>query len=291
VLLLGGDSGPNRWGVRPDSVTLASIDEDTGRTVLFGLPRNLADVPFPDGTPMHERFPDGYSCDGCYLNSVYTYGVEHPELFPGEADPGLAATRQAVEGVTGLPVNYYAMVNLKGFTELVDAVGGVTIHVRDTVAIGGGGGAVTGTIEPGTRHLDGYQTLWFARSREFDDDYSRMARQKCVLNAMLQQLSPQQVLLNVQEIAEAGKQLLSTDIPASELDRFVDLALKARTQPIATVSFVPPAVDTSDPDYAAIHDTVDDALARAEGDAPAEPSARPHRHRSANSSGDLAGAC
>jgi polyisoprenyl-teichoic acid--peptidoglycan teichoic acid transferase len=291
VLLLGGDSGPNRWGVRPDSVTLASIDEDTGRTVLFGLPRNLADVPFPEGTPMHEQFPDGFDCDGCYLNSVYTYALEHPELFPGEADPGLAATRQAVEGVTGLPVNYYAMVNLKGFTELVDAVGGVTVHVRDTVAIGGGGGAVTGTIEPGTRHLDGYQTLWFARSREFDDDYSRMARQKCVLNAMLQQLSPQQVLLNVQEIAEAGQELLSTDIPASELDRFVDLALKARTQPISTVSFVPPAVDTSDPDYAAIHDTVDDALARAEGDAPADRSGRPHRHRSANSSGDLAGAC
>ncbi len=291
VLLLGGDSGPNRSGVRPDSVTLASIDEESGRTVLFGLPRNLADVPFPDGTPMDEQFPDGFDCDGCYLNSVYTYAQEHPELFPGEADPGLAATRQAVEGVTGLRVNYYAMVNLKGFTELVDAVGGVTIHVRDTVAIGGGGGDVTGTIEPGTRHLDGYQTLWFARSREFDDDYSRMARQKCVLNAMLQQLSPQQVLLNVQEIAEAGEQLLSTDIPASELDRFVDLALKARTQPISTVSFVPPRVDTGDPDYAAIQDTVDDALARAEGDAPADRSSRPHRHRSANSAGDLAGAC
>jgi LCP family protein required for cell wall assembly len=270
---------------------LASIDAETGRTVLFGLPRNLADVPFPDGTPMDEQFPDGFDCDGCYLNSVYTYAQEHPELFPGEADPGLAATRQAVEGVTGLRVNYYAMVNLKGFTELVDAVGGVTIHVRDTVAIGGGGGDVTGTIEPGTRHLDGYQTLWFARSREFDDDYSRMARQKCVLNAMLQQLSPQQVLLNVQEIAEAGEQLLSTDIPASELDRFVDLALKARTQPISTVSFVPPRVDTGDPDYAAIHDTVDDALARAEGDAPADRSSRPHRQRSANSAGDLAGAC
>lgn len=296
VLLLGGDSGASRWGLRPDSITLASIDEDTGRTVLFGLPRNLADVPFPDGTPMAAKFPDGFDCEGCYLNAVYTYGLGHPELFPGEQNPGLAATRQAVEATTGLPVNYYAMVNLKGFTDLVDAVGGVTIHVTDTIAIGGIGGDVTGTIEPGTRHLDGFQTLWYARSRAYDDDYSRMARQKCVLSAMLQQLSPQQVLLHVQQIADAGKQLLSTDIPARELDRFVDLALKARSQPISTVSFVPPLIDTGDPDYDLIHQEVDDALARAEGETSSGDAAggggnKHPRAGSANRAGDLVDAC
>src|SRR3954454_11369883 len=46
VLLLGGDSGADRWGLRPDSLTVASIDADTGRTVLFGLPRNMMDFPF-----------------------------------------------------------------------------------------------------------------------------------------------------------------------------------------------------------------------------------------------------
>jgi LCP family protein required for cell wall assembly len=292
VLLLGGDSGPKRSGTRPDSITLASIDEDTGRTVLFGLPRNLGNVPFPDGTPMDEQFPDGFDCEGCYLNGVYTYALDHPELFPDEDDPGLAATRQAVEAITGLPVNYYAMVNLKGFTELVDAVGGVTIHVTDTIAIGGIGSEVSDTIEPGNRHLNGFQTLWYARSRAYDDDYSRMARQKCVMSAMLHQLSPQRVLLNVQEIADASKQLLSTDIPAGELDRFVDLALKARSEPISTVSFVPPMINTTDPDFDLIRAKVDEALARAEGESPAGGGGdRRHGHRSANQAGDLADSC
>ena len=58
------------------------------------------------------------------------------------------------------------MVNLKGFRKMVDAVGGVTLNVRDRIPIGGVGGPVTGYIKPGTRKLDGYQTLWFARSRE-----------------------------------------------------------------------------------------------------------------------------
>ena len=57
VLLLGGDSGADRWGLRPDSLTVASIDADTGKTVLFGLPRNMLNFPFAKGSVMAEQFP------------------------------------------------------------------------------------------------------------------------------------------------------------------------------------------------------------------------------------------
>ena len=62
VLLLGGDSGSDRWGLRPDSLSVASIDAETGETVLFGLPRNMLNFPFPKGSIMDEQFPDGYDC-------------------------------------------------------------------------------------------------------------------------------------------------------------------------------------------------------------------------------------
>ena len=64
VLLLGGDSGADRWGLRPDSLTVASIDADTGKTVLFGLPRNMLNFPFAKGSVMAEQFPHGYDCAG-----------------------------------------------------------------------------------------------------------------------------------------------------------------------------------------------------------------------------------
>ena len=298
VLLLGGDSGVERWGLRPDSMTLASIDAETGRTVLFSLPRNLADVPFPSGSAMAEEFPAGFDCAGCYLNGVYTYALDHPELFPGADDPGLEATTEAIEEITGLPVHYYALVNMKGFQSLVDAVGGVTLRVRTPIAIGGVGGDITGRIEPGVHHLDGYQTLWYARSRAYDDDYSRMGRQKCVMAAMLQQLSPQRVLLHVEDIASASAKLLSTDIPHGELDTFVALALKARSEPITTVSFVPPLIDTYDPDYELIRDKVSDAIARAEGESAPADVRRPRTEartdaavQAANQSDDLGSAC
>ncbi len=265
VLLLGGDAGVTREGLRPDSITVASIDEDTGRTVLFSLPRNLEKVPFPDGTPMHKAFPYGFDCEDCLLNSVYTWATDHADLFPQDVgDVGAYATKRAVEEVTGLHINYYAMVDLRGFRDLVDAVGGVTLTVPERLPIGGEDGPVRGWVPAGRHHLDGFHTLWFARSRRTSDDYSRMARQKCVMSAMLNQLSPRDVLTHFQDIATASKEIVTTDVPADELNTFLDLAGKARRLPLASVSFVPPVIQTYDPDFDKIRSMVQAGIDRSE---------------------------
>ena len=265
VLLLGGDSGKDRWGLRPDSIMVASIDEETGQTVLFGLPRNMQNFPFPEGSVMHRQFPDGFDCEGCYLNSLATWARDNHGLFSSEKGAGIEATLEAVEGITGLPINYWAMVTLRGFRNLVDAVGGVRLNVTQPIPVGGVGAPIDYYIEPGEQKLlDGFETLWFARSRATSDDYSRMARQKCVVNAMVEQLDPMTVVSNFGDLAEASKAMVKTSVPASELSTFVPLAMKARSQPIKTVSFVPPLIDTGDPDIALIHQRVRRAL----GDAP-----------------------
>ena len=264
VLLLGGDSGPDRQGLRPDSLTVASIDAETGETILFGLPRNMTNFPFPDGSVMAGQFPDTYDCSTCELNSLATYAEDRPDLFARAADPGVQATIEGVEGITGLRINYSAMVNMRGFRAMVQAVGGLRLNVRDRIPIGGVGSEVTGWIEPGVRRLNGYETLWFARSREGADDYSRMARQKCVMNAMLQQLSPTTVVSNFERITAASRRLVTTDLPASQLGRFAELALKARSQPVRTVSFVPPAIETADPDVVKVRSMIDIAVKRSE---------------------------
>jgi LCP family protein required for cell wall assembly len=275
VLLLGGDSGRTRWGLRPDSITVASIDADTGKTVLLGLPRNMQNFPFAKGSVLNEQFPHGYDCAHCELNSLVTWAGDHKALFKGYANPGVEATEEAVEGITGLKMNYYVMVNLKGFRNLVDAVGGVTLTVHDPIPMGAiGDFDGKSYIKPGTRKLDGNQTLWFARSRMAADDYSRMARQKCVMNAMLQQLSPKDVVLKLGKIARASAAMVKTDIPASELDRFMELALKSRRQPVRTVSFVPPMIETYKPDITKIKSAVSKAVSLSEGKGAARKSAK-----------------
>ena len=267
VLLLGGDSGADRWGMRPDSMTVASIDEETGKTVLISLPRNMENFPFAEGSVMEEQFPDGYECgeEFCMLNSVSTFAGDNTELFGKSEHPGVDATIMAIEGITGLKINYFAMVNLRGFRELVDAVGGVTLNVREPIPVGLG--SDVNYVQPGKRKLTGFETQWFARARQGSDDYSRMARQKCVMTAMLDQISPQTMLKNFSAIAQASSDMVSTSVPAGEVGKFVDLALKAKGQKVATVSLVPPLVpDTAHPDIDAIHRAVRDAIDRSEGD-------------------------
>lgn len=281
ILLLGGDSGASRWGMRPDSINVASIDEETGQTILFGLPRNLTNFKFAEGSVMAEQFPDGYDCGTeCELNSLATWAADHPDLFKGSENPGVQATTEAVEGITGLKINYYAMVNMQGFKKLVNAVGGLELNVLDRIPMGGGNDVITEYIEPGVRTLNGRETLWFARSRKTGDDYARMARQKCVMTAMLTQLKPQTVLMSFEDIAQASTELISTNVPQSELDRFIDLALKARSKPVRSVSFVPPAIHTSKPDLDKIRSMVDNAI-----DPPAKSKAKKKSRATGSTSG------
>jgi polyisoprenyl-teichoic acid--peptidoglycan teichoic acid transferase len=277
VLLVGGDSGAGRWGLRTDSMTVASIDASTGKTVLIGLPRNMTNFPFAQGSVMAKAWPHGFNCGypNCELNGVNTWVGDHLGLFKGVKNPGMDATMSAIEGITGLKINYWAFVNLAGFRGLVDAVGGVTLNVRQPIPVGGLGSDVTGYIKPGIRKLNGFDTLWFARSRDSSDDYSRMARQKCVMNAMLHQISPQTVLTNFEKIAKASSAMISTDIPASEVDTFMSLALKAKSQPVATLSLVPPLVNTGDPDIKLIKHKVQAAIATSEH----PPARSAHHHK------------
>lgn len=279
VLLLGGDAGAGREGMRPDSITVASIDADTGRTVLFSLPRNLEGAPFPESSPLHKLYPKGYDCPdhSCMLNAIYTLGMEHKDLYPGVKDPGVQATKEVVEELLGLKINYYAMIDLMGFTKLIDAVGGITLDVNKRVPIGGGTSKVFGYIEPGkNKHLTGYQALWFARSRHGSTDYERMIRQKCVMNAMLNQLDPATVVLKFNQIAGAGKEIAATDVPAGDINMLMNLARKAKAKPVGSVSFTPPLIYPGNPKLDVIRTTVATKIQASEAmDDPAKKPTKP----------------
>lgn len=272
ILLLGGDAGPDRLGLRPDSITVASVEAATGAAVLFGIPRNMERVPFVEGSPLWGPFPNGYDCGvDCLISYLYTYGEEHPDLYPDAAaagsSPGIEAMRDAVEGVTGLTIPYYALIDMQGFAELIDALGGVDVDVADRVPFGsntyddGSHAPPAGYIEAGRQHMDGATALWYARSRYGTTDYERMARQRQVQEAILRQMDPGTVLLKFQGIAAAGTQVVRTDIPQSMLGYFVELGAKTKDLPLTKIDFVPPLIpEEADPDFGLIRSTVQGAL-------------------------------
>jgi LCP family protein required for cell wall assembly len=269
ILLLGADAGDGREGTRPDGIHLLSLDVRTGRPTLISLPRNLEKARFPGGTPAAAEFPRGFAGDGdrssWLLNATWTFGEANPELFPDTDEPGPAAVMQAVEGTLGVPVHYYVVLDLQGFAELVDAVGGVTIRVEEDLPYGESGRV----LPAGVRQLTGSETLWYARSRTGSDDYDRMARQRCVLGAMLNELNPGTVVQNFTALMDASASLVKTNIPHQQLPDLVEAAVQAKELPMTSVQLVPPLILPADPDFDLIAAEVEAAFAASLADEPA----------------------
>jgi polyisoprenyl-teichoic acid--peptidoglycan teichoic acid transferase len=268
VLLLGGDAGEGRDGVRTDTVIVASIDTESGDTTLISLPRNLQDLPFPEDSPLAEAYPDGFDAgseDESLLNAVYRNGpAEYPDILGATDNPGADFLKLGVGEALGLTLDYYVLVNLDGFARLVDALGGITVDVNYYVPIGGDPG--TGElpddyIAPGPEQLlRGGRALDFARGRFGLTDYDRMARQRCTIDAIIEAADPITLLRQYQELAETTKDIVLTDIPSSALDDFVDLGFLVKDAPVRSLVLDTSVIDPAYPDFDEIRQLVEEAL-------------------------------
>lgn len=288
-LMMGGDAGADRTGRRPDSLSVISVDAKTGRSAIISIPRNLQNAQFSADSPMRKIYPDGYNCGNeCLINAINTEVTnKYTDLYPGVADPGAQATLEAVSGTLGIKVQAYVLVDMDGFAKLIDAMGGIRIKAGGWVPISGvtideaNGihGMPLGWIPAGDNTLDGYHALWYGRSREFVDDYARIARQQCVQQAMLKQLDPATLLSKFEGIVKAGTKVVESNISANQLGSFVDLAIKAKGQPVSRLTLGPPDFDPmfpTVPDFQQIHQAVGKLLGpapAAAGDGQLQPAA------------------
>jgi LCP family protein required for cell wall assembly len=241
VLLLGGDAGPGRWGLRTDTMVVATLDARTRRGALLSLPRNMGAVPLPPaaaGLVPGGRFPD-------ILNALYGWARNHANLFPGR-DPGATALKQVAANLTGLRVDYYALVDFRGFVEMVDAMGGVTVNVPRPVLDrvsppDDGQDWVRIDLQPGRQWLSALETFAYVRARSQSSDYERIRRQRCVMVALARQADPARVLRAFPRLARAASRNVSTDIPRRVLPDLVRLVAGIDQRKVVSLGFVPPA--------------------------------------------------
>lgn len=272
-LMFGGDGGDDRTGRRPDSLSVISVDAATGQSAIISIPRNLQNAQFSADSPMRAIYPDGYNCGNeCLINAINTDVTNnHKDLYPGVADPGAQATLEAVSGTLGIKVQAYVLVDMDGFSKLIDAMGGIRIKAGGWVPISGDllPGSDTRHVKPqgwipaGEQKLNGFQAQWYSRSRENVDDYARIQRQQCVQQAMLKQLDPGTLLSKFEDIANAGTKVVESNISSAQLGSFVDLAIKSKSQPVSRLTIGPPDFDaafSTTPDFNVIHDRVQQLL-------------------------------
>ena len=287
ILLLGADStgtrikdaGNSVYTPRTDTIMVASIDTTTGDTTLIQIPRNLEHTPFPEGSKLAQLFPRGFRGAGdeseWYVNALWekTVAGDHPDMVealgtPTPTYPGAEVLKQGIEGITGLHMHYFALVNIDGLEQLINAMGGVRVNINQKLPIGGNettGEKPSAWLQPGPDQLlDGYHAMWYARGRYHvkGADFDRMARQSCLVNAVIKQADPLTMLTRYEGIAQASSDMVMTDIPRNVLSPVAQLALKVKDASITRLAFVngENGFVSANPDFTLTRKRVQDAI-------------------------------
>ncbi|CAN5860367.1 hypothetical protein BH24CHL6_BH24CHL6_05350 [soil metagenome] len=241
IVLLGSDEGPGRWSLRPDAIFLLSVEVETGRAAIFGFWRYMSNIPLPPESAEH--FDGGRFAR--HINALYVAAQDNPGRFPGNDARGLRVVAGAVQELAGVRVDHYVMVNLNGFVDVVDAMGGLWIDVPERVrddryALETGRRRITLDFRSGCQFLDGRMALAYARTRHQDGDWSRMARQQHTLAAMRRQFDPLAVLPRLPDLFEAAGDNLYWTLQEEDVVPIAQLAGKVDADRLQRVLFVPP---------------------------------------------------
>ncbi|MET1231787.1 MAG: LCP family protein [Candidatus Limnocylindrales bacterium] len=218
VLLIGVDAAPTRSTYLTDTMIVASLDPVAGTVSMVSIPRDMVDVPLPNG----RRFAGK-------INSLVSYARHNPRQFKGANGQGFDVLQGALGTLLGVRIDYYAVVNLPGFVTVIDKLGGVNVSVQrgfcDPTYTERGyprGFSITA----GRHHLDGWAALAYARVRHAagESDFSRAARQQEVLSGIRDRLVNGGFLADPIGLLKSLSRTVSTNVPRKLVPDIVEWA-------------------------------------------------------------------
>lgn len=219
VLVMGIDrrQGDTDTAYRTDTMMLLSVDPVAHTAVMLSIPRDLwVEIP-------------GY--DNNTINTANFTGDAFQ--YPG-GGPALAA--KTVEHNLGVTVNYYVRLDFTAFETLVDAIGGIDLYVEQAIDDpwypDGAYGYEPFYLPAGNQHLNGHDTLRYARTRHDSSDIERAKRQQQVVKAVRNKILSLNMLPTLIAKAPALYQTLNQSIQTDlALDQIVSLALLSQDIP------------------------------------------------------------
>jgi LCP family protein required for cell wall assembly len=215
ILLIGVDSGPGRLHALTDTLIVVSLDPVGKHVSMVSIPRDMVGVPLGDGKTFAPK-----------INSLLSFADRNTKTFPGG---GTKTLERAVGALLGIPIHYYARVNLGGFVRMVDAVGGVDLSVARPLTDPNYGGYGVGpgwSVTKGAHHFDGANALAYARIRKSDgeSDFTRADRQQEVLVAIRNASVKGNLVFRLTSLLDAVGDTVRTDLPADRLPALAALA-------------------------------------------------------------------
>ncbi|MBU8879244.1 LytR family transcriptional regulator [Bacillus sp. FJAT-29790] len=188
ILMLGIDESEGDRG-RSDSIIVLTVNPDQASVKMLSIPRDTR-------TEIVGRGKDDK------INHAYAYG-------------GVEMSIATVEHFLDIPIDYYMQINMEGFQEIVDSIGGVTVNNDLDFTVDGV------HFPQGELTLNGENALMFSRMR-YDDprgDFGRQLRQREVLKAVIKEGASLSSLTNYQEIFSALGKNIKTNLTFDDMVR------------------------------------------------------------------------
>ncbi len=207
IILLGGDDELTEdQSVRTDTMIIVSLNTETGTVSMINLPRDLF-VYIPSGKMGR-------------LNTAFGIGKN----IGWEPGGGFGLLRQTIFYNFGINVHYYARANFSGFKSIIDRLGGVDIAVdctyrdlypvtRTETGVAEGSAYDWRTLDVGYYTFDGFDALWYARTRRYTDDLDRGRRQQLLLRAMWRKARSNGLISTVPAIWGELEEVIDTNLP------------------------------------------------------------------------------
>ncbi len=241
ILLTGIDSAETRTTALTDTIMVLSVNPADKSVVMLSLPRDISNFPVYDGRTFKGK-----------INSFMTWVRNHPKEFEEKPFPALM---KEVGFLVGVPIHYFAAIDLAGFRKMVNAVGGVTV-VNPKAINDPRYDWMDGThgfyLKAGKVKLNGRLALAYARSRQGvgDSDFTRAARQQQILVALRNKLTSPDMITKLPDIIRAAGDTVRTNLPTDRLEEFITLAREVDSDAIKQhvltypIAFHPPTAST-----------------------------------------------
>ncbi len=218
IVVLGVDERSDDVG-RSDTLFVVMFDSNTKSASLLSVPRDT-----------RVRIA-GHGWDK--INHAYAYG-------------GRELTQKTTEELLGIKINNYVMVDFKGFTGLVDAIGGIDIDVEKDMYYHDDWDGFTIDLKKGRQHLDGRTAIQYVRYRDEEGDIGRIRRQQHFMMAVYDKIASADMLLHIPGLAKQLTSMVKTDLPLGDmmdLGKALHAMVKEKGLSMAMVPGTPKYID------------------------------------------------
>jgi polyisoprenyl-teichoic acid--peptidoglycan teichoic acid transferase len=206
-LLVGSDDMAGRIHSLTDSLMLVSLDTSTGKVAMVSVPRD---------TSGFELYYGGWVPSTFRINTLLG-SAKSPSF--GSPDGPMKTLENEIGFLVGVPVDYYAALDLGGFSKMIDAVGGVDVYNPRAL-----NDPAMGIVLPaGPVHLNGATAMKYVRSRggAGGSDYARSGRQQDLLVALERKVASPAGLSRLGTLLSLAGKYIATDFPLSTARDYV----------------------------------------------------------------------